>query len=51
MNKFICGIICFLLSYVGFAQQQKEIKINQCGTDELINQTLKKNPQLRKSWR
>ncbi|THD33226.1 M43 family zinc metalloprotease [uncultured Flavobacterium sp.] len=46
MNKFICGIICFLLSYVGFAQQQKEIKINQCGTDELINQTLKKNPQL-----
>lgn len=46
MNKFICGLICFLLSFVGFAQQQKEIKINPCGTDELINQTLKKYPQL-----
>lgn len=46
MNKFIYGLICFLLSFVGFAQQQKEIKVNQCGTDELINQTLKKYPQL-----
>jgi len=40
-----CIILHCLLSYVGFAQQ-KEIKVNQCGTDELMKETLKKHPHL-----